>query len=388
MDSVTATKSLRILGIASLVALPKSFYTSLFRGLQRMEFNNIIDVITTGMQQFGTIFILVLGGDIFLVIYWFATCYLLRIISYIALLAKFFPLHSLIPGFSVGVIKRNIKFATSMMIVSITGVIHTQADKIIISKLMPIGVVGYYGFAYASISKARLFTGSISQAIYPSFSSLFKSGQRDALMSQYHKYQDLLCFGILPFFALVPFAFLPIFSYMFNEEIARLLFLPSTLLSLGFFLNGTMTIPYVFSLAVGKPEIAARQHLYDLFITLPVTLFLIYYLGLIGAGLSLVFFNLFHYLYGIRRTCSECLNVTATSWYYHIIKILVIATLTYGSAWIFLATLDINSLYFSLVSYILGSLFYFLGSYFLISKQLRKALLKYTHFLRLNANKK
>ena len=45
MDSATAIYVLRILGIASLVALPKSFYVSLLRGLQRMEFNNFIDVI-------------------------------------------------------------------------------------------------------------------------------------------------------------------------------------------------------------------------------------------------------------------------------------------------------------------------------------------------------
>ena len=48
MDAATAISVLRILGIASLVALPKSFYVSLFRGLQRMEFNNFIDVATNG----------------------------------------------------------------------------------------------------------------------------------------------------------------------------------------------------------------------------------------------------------------------------------------------------------------------------------------------------
>jgi O-antigen/teichoic acid export membrane protein len=55
MDTATAIYVLRFLGIASLVALPQSFYTSLFSGLQRMEFNNIIDVIAGCLRQFGTI---------------------------------------------------------------------------------------------------------------------------------------------------------------------------------------------------------------------------------------------------------------------------------------------------------------------------------------------
>ena len=36
MNVTTATHVLRVLGVASLIALPKSFYVSLFRGLQRI----------------------------------------------------------------------------------------------------------------------------------------------------------------------------------------------------------------------------------------------------------------------------------------------------------------------------------------------------------------
>ncbi len=103
-------------------------------------------------------------------------------------------------------------------------------------------------------------------------------------MSQYRKLQDLLCFGIVPVFAAIPFAVLPLFSYILNEEAAHLLLLPTTLLCVGFYMNGTMTVSHAFSLAVGKPGISARQNFYALFTVLPVTALLIYYLGLTGAG--------------------------------------------------------------------------------------------------------
>ena len=62
IDSAKAIYILRVLGIASLVAFPLSFYASLLRGLQRMEFNNIIDVSSSGLHQFGIVMILIAGG--------------------------------------------------------------------------------------------------------------------------------------------------------------------------------------------------------------------------------------------------------------------------------------------------------------------------------------
>ena len=63
MDPARATRILQLLGIASLVAFPRSFYACLLRGIQRMEFNNLIDVATAALQQMGIIIILLLGGQ-------------------------------------------------------------------------------------------------------------------------------------------------------------------------------------------------------------------------------------------------------------------------------------------------------------------------------------
>ena len=62
IDSNLAVQMLRILLIANMIILPQRFYASLIRGLQRMELNNLIDVMTMGLQQAGIVVILVLGG--------------------------------------------------------------------------------------------------------------------------------------------------------------------------------------------------------------------------------------------------------------------------------------------------------------------------------------
>jgi O-antigen/teichoic acid export membrane protein len=377
MDITTAIYVLRILGIASLLALPKSFYTSMFRGLQRMEFNNFIDVFTSGFQQFGTILILIFGGNLFHVVYWFAGCYVLSVLIYLIFSTRFFSLKTLIPGYFSSVVKRNLGFTSKMASISIIAAIHMQADKVIVSKLLPIGILGYYGFTYTTASKGGLITSAISQAVFPSFSAQFKTDDWGGLMSQYRKLQDLLCFGIVPIFAAIPFALLPLFSYIFNADIAKLLLLPTTLLCIGFYMNGTLNVPYVFSLAVGKPGITARMNFYALFVVLPVTTLLIYFFGLVGAGLSWVFYHIFAYSYGAPRICSECLKISVWKWYKHVSKIFALIILTYGMAWFILGIINNFSILSLSVSYFSASIVFLTATWFMISDELRETLFRY-----------
>jgi O-antigen/teichoic acid export membrane protein len=377
MTPTVAVNIIRILGIAAITVLPSSFYASLVRGLQKMEFTNLIEVVTIGLQQFGAFLILILGGGLFPVVYWLTSIYVLRVIIYFFFSAHFFSFSALIPKFSFYVIKRNFKFAAQTTLISIFGTIHTQTDKLIISKLLPIGILGYYSFAYSSISRGALLSNGVSETAYPSFSVSWKSGDKDSLLSQYRKLQDLVCFGILPIFAFVPFISLPLFSYLFNEKIAHLLLLPTAFLSLGFYMNGTLTIPYRFSLAVGKPEITAKMNFYALFVVLPATAILIYFFGLIGAGFSWVFYHIFAYFYAIPRVCRECLGIRVRDWYFHILKIIILAVLTYGVSWLVLRMINISSIFALISGYLIASSVFLFCSYFLIGKELRETLFRY-----------
>lgn len=377
ISPLVAIDIIRILGISAITVLPASFYSSLIQGLQRMEFTNLIEVVAIGLQQFGAILILILGGGLFAVIYWFAFSYFLKIIVYFFVSSHLFTFSALIPKFSFYVIKKNLNFVLQTGLISILAAIHTQFDKLIISKLLPLGILGYYSFAYNSISRGLLFSDAISGATYPSFSAQWESGEKNNLLSQYHKLQDLVCFGLLPIFAFVPFISMPLFSYLFNAEIAHLLLLPITFLSLGFYMNGTLIIPYRFSLAAGKPEIASKMNFYALFVVLPATIILIYFLGLMGAGLSWIFYHVFGYLYGIPRMCKECLNIKTREWYWHFLKIIILAILTYGLSWFVLVTIANYSIFALTLGYLIASIVFIIASYFLIGQELRQTLSQY-----------
>jgi O-antigen/teichoic acid export membrane protein len=343
-----------------------------------MEFTNLIDVGASALQQFGAIIVLLRGGGLIQVTLWMAGCYLLGLVIYVMVCAHFFGGKAFIPRISTSVIDRNAGYTFRLAGITVLSAIHMQSDKAIASKLLSLGVFGYYGMAYNAVSRGMLVTASVSQAVFPSFSALYKQGDRDGLRRQYKKLQDLLCYGIIPMYAAIPFAARPLFTLVLNAQAARMLLWPVTFLCVGFCMSGTISIPYVFSLAVGKPEIAARSNYYALFAVLPVTLLLVYRFGIAGAGFSWIFYQLFAYAYMMPRTCSECLDMPVWKWYFHVFKVFGLAGLTYGGAWAIVMLVGSFSILSLALGYAFASVAFVAAAYRLIGGELRETLRRLT----------
>jgi hypothetical protein len=176
---------------------------------------------------------------------------------------------------------------------------------------------------------------------------------------------------MVPLFAAASFGALPVYTYLFNRQVAWLLLLPNALLCLGFFMSATVIIPYTFAIAVGRPDIASRSNALALFVVIPVTTGLIYEFGLVGAASSWVVYHLFLYAYMIPRICRECLLVSRRSWYTPILKNLVLAGGTYGSLWIFVVIPRSYSTSALALAYVAASAVYVAAAFFLIGPDLR-----------------
>ncbi len=376
LDPSTAARVLQILGVSVVLALPRSLYASLFRGLQRMAFNNIADVTVSGVQQSGTIAILLLGGTVFQVAYWLAATYGVSILVYMVGASRFVPWQALIPRYSASVVRRNLRFALHTMSISTLATVHMQADKLVVSKLLPIGMLGYYSVASTVASRSTLVTGAVAQAAFPSFSELFHRGDRPGLLEQYRKLHDLVSYASVPVLTAVTFAALPLLTYMFNPSVAHDLLIPVGLLCLGFYLNATLSVPYIFSLAVGKPEIAAKQNLLALFIVPPTMVGAVYFFGMAGAAFSWVLYHLFAYVYGVPRFCRQCMKIPVSSWYLHIGKILILVGGTYGVAGFLVALAGGTRLPTLGVAYLGASLAFLYAAYLFMGRELRETLLR------------
>ena len=136
-----------------------------------------------------------------------------------------------------------------------------------------------------------------------------------------------------PIFAVVPFAVPSVFGLVLGPAQAEQMLLPSTLLAVGFYMNSTLNMPYILSLAVGKPEIALALNAWALAAVLPSTVLLIWRWGLTGAALSWVVYHAFAYLYLVPRICRECAGGGTWRWYLDVARFFIPAVAIYGIAW-------------------------------------------------------
>jgi O-antigen/teichoic acid export membrane protein len=370
-DTATAAGMIRILSISATVALPKVLYGSVFRGIQRMELNNGIDVAGSALQQIGIIVLLELGQTTIAVAWWMAASATITVVAYALIAGRMVGWRTLIPRYDQAVMSRNLRFAGHMTSISVLTLIQTQADKIIISKFLPVSDLGLYGFASTTVTRATIVTTGISQASFPVLSRMSKAGEREMLLNQYKKLQDALSFGVLPIFAGIVFASRPAYAFLFGQAGANKLFLPTAFLCLGYFMNAALTMPYMVSLAVGRPQIASRLNLLALFVVTPITLVLILSLGLVGAGLSWVVYHVFAYAYMVPRVCRECLELPVLEWFKQFAKVLGTGLLAYGAAWLAIVIPTGSTIVGLALAFVAGSAVYLLAAYLLIGPELK-----------------
>ena len=356
-----------------MVALPRALYTSLFRGRQRMAINNTIDVGIAAIQQIGILLVLQLGGGVFAVALSISAVMFAGVLIYMVIAARMFGPLSLVPRFDAAVIRRNLRFTALMASNSLLSLVHSSVDRVVVSKLLAISEFGFYGFASATVGRALFVTAAITQAAYPSFSTLSRT-DRPALNIQYRKVQDLVTYVTVPLFAGIVFAALPLYTYLFNASVAQRLLLPTAFLCLGFALNSASTPALTLSLAVGRPQIFVQSNVVALFVTVPIAVALTVLYGISGAAFSFVVYNLFTYLYAIPRVCRQCLDISPWRWYEEVAKPFGLAAAVYALGWVAIGAVGEYSLIALVVSYTLASALYAAGAFLLVGEELRYTL--------------
>lgn len=356
LEPRVAVETIRLLCAGALTAIPRSLYASVLRGMQRMDVSNAIDVGANLVQQAGIIVVLNFGGEIRSVAVWMSLSFVSSVALYAGAVRRWAPRGALRPGVSPDVVRRNRDYSLRMMWISLLSVVQLQADKLVVSKLLPLGSFGVYSFGYTAVSRGgALFSGAIVQAAFPALSERFRRGGSAAVTPEFSNLQDLVLFLGVPIFAAVPFASTPVLSIVFDPAIASLMLAPMTWIAVGFYMNGVMNVPYIFSVASGRPDITARANTVALFVVLPATVALIYAFGLIGAGFSWVVYHIFSYGYTIPRICRECLNLPVSAWYREFAISTGAGIVAYGTAWLGLRQSNATGLGAIVLSYAAGT---------------------------------
>lgn len=305
IQNLTIDSVVRVFLIIAII-IGLSFLRNIYRasivGLNEQLSLNKFEIVLSTIQAFGAILILkFISPTIEAFFIWQAVCYVLITIGFYFLLRNILGIkyHHKSIKFSVAEFKSVWKFSSEMMAVSLLGLIISQADKIILSKLLPLSEFGYYSLALTIVSVILMVTQPIDQAAYPLMTKLYSQNLLVKLEDFYHqssKIVNSIVSGISVLF--IFFGFEIVLLWTSDFELAFHIYDVMPILVIGSMINAFMHRPYYLQLASGYSSILLKANLL-LAIFMPIAL--VYgsmKYGVKGAATTWMIVN-FYYLVGV-----------------------------------------------------------------------------------------
>ncbi len=311
-------KAIFIMGFSVAVQMPASFYSGGLLGLQKQVLLNVITLSLSTIRGVGAVLILWLISPTIQAFF----LWQLIISSVNAGLLGFFLWHRLPRSENRATFQKQLllgiwRFAAGMSGITILSTILTQLDKIILSKMLPLEIFGYYTLAGVVAMSLYRLVGPVFFAIYPRFTQLVSLGDQDGLRQLYHKSCQLMSFLIVPATVVVAmFSYEILLIWTQNPTTAEKSHLLVTILIGGTALHGLMHVPFALQLANGWTKLTFYTNLAAVLMLGPIIVYLTNRYGAWGGASARIILNCGYVLIIIHFMHKRLLRHEKWRWYW------------------------------------------------------------------------
>lgn len=277
--------SIRWMGVALALQLPVALYTNGLLGRGRHIVANALTVSGSVARAFGGLAVLAFVSsrvEIFFVAQVAAA-------AMQAVTARFL-LHRALPGgararFDRGVLVRIGRFTAGATAIVVTGVLFAQADKIYLSRALPLETFGTYALAVTLGSGVYFLATPIFVATFPRSCRAWSSGDNPQFAHLYHQTSQLVSVVGLPIVFVV--AFFPtdlLYVWTGSADVAAEGAPLLRFIVVGFAILGWDGVHRNLQYAAGRTSLALAQGVTALFLYLPLLVLLTTMYGALGAA--------------------------------------------------------------------------------------------------------
>jgi O-antigen/teichoic acid export membrane protein len=298
---------------------------SAIAGLQRFDILNLLKIINTTSVQLGGIAILFLTHNLETFIGWLVLNAIIFLVIHIWMCFRLLPGLSIAPRISKPVIKQIWKFSFDLNLISTLAVIYTQTDRVLISALLPLRMLGYYNAAYNISRQISTIQEFINTAVTPALAAKSEKEKLEVLTAFFIQYAQVLVYIVsLPAFILIFFGYEILYIWV-GSEIAAGGALALPLLAIGFLINASMSTCYTLAIATGHSRIPVLVNIAGLGVYLPIMFYLLTNHALQGAALGSILLNLYYLTIFMPYTQWRILKSGITGWLMRVLLPFVIA---------------------------------------------------------------
>jgi O-antigen/teichoic acid export membrane protein len=358
----TVRNAVAIMGLLIAIQWPSSLYIGGLMGIQRQVLLNTIQAIAATVQSAGAILVLwLISPTVEAYFFWQILVALLLTAILRRTLMEAIPPSIHAVSFRKELFLTHWKFSAGMTAITALATILTQADKVILSRLLPLKSFGYYILSFNAASALGFIVYPFFSALFPKFSQLAHGHQELEVSSLYHAGAQFVSALMLPAgFALLVFPRELLSLWLRDAETAENTFRLLRLVASGTILNSLMVLPFALQLAYGWTRLSLLKNVVAVALFLPSLVFVTSRWGAIGAAYLWILLNLGYLAFEIPLMHTRLLTGQAKHWYLMDvglpvgISILVFATSRYifpdsltsvsSLAWITITTLCASAL--------------------------------------------
>ncbi|MDP4207570.1 MAG: oligosaccharide flippase family protein [Bacteroidota bacterium] len=313
----SALTAIKFMGVAIALNFPISLYQGGLMGLQRQVLVNIILTFIGTLRGIGAILVLwLVSPTIEAFFIWQAISSLVGSVAFYISIWICLSKSQKKAKFNISILKGIWKYALAISTSSIIGIILSQLDKIILSKMLTLKMFGYYSLAATFASSIWMIIIPYVNALFPRLVQLNELSKTQNLKSLFHHSSQLLSLLLFPIVAIfVCFSHKILLLWTNDPIIAENSYLIVDFLVLGIMLNGTATLPSNCATAFGWPTLVTYTNLIQAIIIVPLIIIMVNWMRGIGASIAWLVMNSTYIIFMVPIFFRSYLTHEKLKWY-------------------------------------------------------------------------
>jgi O-antigen/teichoic acid export membrane protein len=313
----TVITAIRMTGVVFALQWPGGLYSGGLVGLERQVAANMITASCSTIRLGGAALVLWLySRSIEGFFAWQALAFALQTIATRVVLSRCLPPTTASPRFSLSILLEHWRLSAGISITGILSMGLSNADKIIVSKLLPLKDLGYYTLAWTLGTALYVFIGPVFLSVFPRLSQLVQRGDEAGVTRLYHLAAQAMAVLVLPAAcAITFFSREVVLAWTGDATMADEMRAVAAIVTVGTALNGLMNVPFALQLAYGWTRLGAWTNFVALLFFIPLVYLLTVHFGRTGAAAGWAILNAGYVAVGVRLQHRRLLRGELWTWY-------------------------------------------------------------------------
>ena len=278
-------------------------FRGILEGLQRFDIVNSVNVILGLFNFGGALLVIQFSTHLALLV---AVVIIGRLIGWFVSLIFCFKL---IPDLrkyrfpNSEITRKLLSFGGWMSVTNVVGPLMVYLDRFLIGAWLSVTAVAYYTTPYDVVTKLWIIPGALVGALFPVFSA-FQSSDPNNIKALFSSAMKYILFLMFPLTLLIIAFAQEGLTFWIDTNFSTHSTTVLQWLSVGVFINSLAYVPFALIQGMGRPDITAKLHLFELPFYLICIFFLISHFGIIGAAIAWtirVFFDFIFLFFLVKR---------------------------------------------------------------------------------------